>query len=607
MSSPKITMPSTPDGSALAAQQGQNNLQAAIATSLLNQTNEKTPYGSVTYTQNQPTGGALPRNVGTQQSAGYGARGGGGAGGRFTGSNFGQGSTSPSGSTRIGGYDVPSFTRTVEFSPEQQAKFNSQNRIEGAMAGLAEDQIGRVGGALGQGINMESLPQAVSGINAAPIQGFQGGGGEIRSTLNEFDPMQGIDTSYLQNVANPSSGIVSGTSQQGLFGLGADQAQGINNQGLANVREDFGQQGKELEQATYDRGLSLLEPQFGQQLEQAEVRLSERGLPLSSQAGGDIMGGVQAARGRQMNELALSSVEAGRNEQARLFNQAQSLRGQQFGERSAEAQASNQAIGQNFGQALSGRGQQVGERQFNAQLANQAAGQRFGQQSALRGQQFGERQTNADMFNQAQQNRFTQGLMGAEFGNQAQQQGFGQAQSSNALNNQLQQQSYNQAAGNAQMQNAARQQAIQEQAYLRNIPINDIATLMGQSGGVQLPQFQQSPNVAVQSGDLIGATMGLNQQNIDVQKANQASSGGLLGGLMGLGGSLGSAGIMMSDIRLKDDIKKVGKYRGHNLYEYSYKWSPKRVWGVMAQEIEKLVPEAVTEIGGFKAVNYGAL
>jgi hypothetical protein len=124
--------------------------------------------------------------------------------------------------------------------------------------------------------------------------------------------------------------------------------------------------------------------------------------------------------------------------------------------------------------------------------------------------------------------------VGAEFQNQAQQQRFAQQQQANALNNQLQAQAYQQAAGNAQLQNTARQNALQEQIYNRNMPLNDLAALMGQSGGIQLPQFAQSPNVAVQSADLLGATLASNQQAIDVAKAKQQASSGFMGGLMEL-------------------------------------------------------------------------
>ena len=554
MSAPKITMPATPDGAALAAQQGQNNLEASIATALLNQTNEVTPYGNVTYTRNQnPSmgGTGAPQNVGVQNPAGYNMGSGGG-------SNFQMGAAGDDGfdPTRpiadrpvqnpnysgfnIGGVEVPSFTRTVTLTPAQQEQLDNQNAMSRDLSGLATSNIGRVRDAQNAGFNIANLPMAVSGIDAAPIQGFNpyGQGGQIRSGLREFDPMQGVDTSYLNARSDPR---LSQVSRQGLFGLAPQEvlnfddsgmvnvsnelAAGIDPSGLGDIRRDFGQQGSELSQATFDEGRALLEPQFGQAMRNAEIRLSERGLPLSSEAGGEILGGVQTQQNRALNELALASVRAGREEQARLFGQDMALRGQEFGELAQGAQLGNQAIAQNFGQTSAQRGQDFSQDLAAQAAQNQAAAQRFAQAAQTREQQINER------------------IALANVANQAQQQGFGQRQSINALNNQLQQQSYNQAAGNAALQNAARQQAMQEQAYIRNIPINDIAALMGNVGGVQMPTFQPSPNVAVSAGDLIGATLGVNDQRINVAKANQAASGGLMGGLMGLGGAIGSAAI----------------------------------------------------------------
>jgi hypothetical protein len=142
----------------------------------------------------------------------------------------------------------------------------------------------------------------------------------------------------------------------------------------------------------------------------------------------------------------------------------------------------------------------------------------------------------------------------------------------------------------------------------RNMPLNDLAALMGQSGGIQLPQFAQSPNVAVQSADLLGASLAGNQQAIDVAKAKQQASSGFMGGLMDLGGALGGAAInRISDVRLKENIKRIGKYKNHNLYSYNYIDRVGDWIGVMAQEIEKVIPEAVQEINGMKHVNYGAI
>ena len=59
-----------------------------------------------------------------------------------------------------------------------------------------------------------------------------------------------------------------------------------------------------------------------------------------------------------------------------------------------------------------------------------------------------------------------------------------------------------------------------------------------------------------------------------------------------------------SDRNLKENIKHVGKQNGHNIYHFNYKGNPQRYEGVMAQEILKTNPEAVTKIDGNLAVYY---
>lgn len=119
------------------------------------------------------------------------------------------------------------------------------------------------------------------------------------------------------------------------------------------------------------------------------------------------------------------------------------------------------------------------------------------------------------------------------------------------------------------------------------------------------------------------------------QNSTQSSGGaGMLGGfgnLLGGFGNFGSAaglfgkgsGIesaiassiaanpaIFSDIRLKTNVKPVGEKNGHKLYEFSYIPQMKRKGrfiGVMAQDVLKIHPEAVREVEGFYAVDYGAL
>ena len=88
-----------------------------------------------------------------------------------------------------------------------------------------------------------------------------------------------------------------------------------------------------------------------------------------------------------------------------------------------------------------------------------------------------------------------------------------------------------------------------------------------------------------------------------------ASSGAGLGaaGLLGEAGAGLGAIIMTSDKRLKRSIIKVKNFKNVNIYLFKYLWSD--VWnlGVMAQEIEKIIPEAVIDINGYRAVNYSLL
>ncbi len=63
-----------------------------------------------------------------------------------------------------------------------------------------------------------------------------------------------------------------------------------------------------------------------------------------------------------------------------------------------------------------------------------------------------------------------------------------------------------------------------------------------------------------------------------------------------------------SDIRLKDDIRLVGRtFDGLNIYTFRYKRDPLVRMGVMAQEVLAVHPEAVGEIDGYLAVDYGQI
>lgn len=64
------------------------------------------------------------------------------------------------------------------------------------------------------------------------------------------------------------------------------------------------------------------------------------------------------------------------------------------------------------------------------------------------------------------------------------------------------------------------------------------------------------------------------------------------------------APISFSDRSLKENIIPLGKENGHNIYEFNYRGEDKKYIGVMADEVQEINPEAVTDINGHMAVNY---
>ena len=117
------------------------------------------------------------------------------------------------------------------------------------------------------------------------------------------------------------------------------------------------------------------------------------------------------------------------------------------------------------------------------------------------------------------------------------------------------------------------------------------ASMIGQGLGQQIQGQSQILNT---QGNLYGQSM-----------QNQAEMTGALVGA-------GARGVMMlSDARVKENIKQVGTHFRTQLpiYEFNYTHIPdKRFRGVMAQDVEKVFPDAVeTMHDGIKVVNYAML
>jgi hypothetical protein len=61
----------------------------------------------------------------------------------------------------------------------------------------------------------------------------------------------------------------------------------------------------------------------------------------------------------------------------------------------------------------------------------------------------------------------------------------------------------------------------------------------------------------------------------------------------------------ISDRNMKENIRMIGDLNGVlPIYEYNYNGEDRTRIGLMAQDVEKIVPNAVVDFGKFKAVNY---
>lgn len=314
---------------------------------------------------------------------------------------------------------------------------------------------------------------------------------------------------------------------------------------------DFSADAKRVSDALYGQATSRLDPQWEQQQRQLATQLAGKGITENSEAYRRAMDQAQRQKTDAYNQANYSAIGAGGAEQSRLF-----------------------------GLGLAAR--QQGQNEVNTQgtFANAAQAQQFEQNQGL-----------ADYFNQAQAQGYGQALSSANFANEAQAQGF------------------NQGFQNAGLSNAGRQQQIQEANYLRNLPIQDIASLMSASSGnagVQGPNFENVSQVNMAPVDYTGMVNNNYNAATAQYNAKQAARSQMLGSIFGGIGSIGAAAITASDRRLKENLVRVSETtKGIPTYIFNYIGDKARQLGVMAQDVIKVIPEAVGFKDGFMTVDYG--
>lgn len=588
--------PPPPNYTGAAQATAAGNAQAARVAQWGNMVNQNTPYGKVSYQTLAPTQYYDSKNQKNISADEY---------------------------NLLSAKDKKLFTpieqweQNVTLSPEQQALFDQSVRVNQQLGNVAEGGVQYVKDAMGNPVK-----QRIDLQSSIPSTA-----GQMTTSVDNPELQTSID-SYVNDIQRKS-----GANERALesFDNNANQIQldsGANQRANANTYQTLGQLQTRLQDpsllaqdttnALYKANTQYLDPQFQQAQAKLENQLANQGITRGSEAYNNAM--------LNFNNQKQQAYESARNQA--IGGGIQAAQGM-FGMNLQGGQFTNQALGQQFGQSVTQQQLANAAAEQNNQLAlanqqayNQALGQQYNQNlGAAQFANTGINQNNQlalanqQAYNQAIAQQYNQGLGAAQFGNQANQQMFNNALQNANLNNQVQNQLFGQNLSNAQLANQTSAQDIQQQLQLQQAPVNMLnAVRTGQQlQAANIPQVgvSQPGQLAMVGGpDLLSAATAQGQYNQGIYNAQSAAASQLAGAAIGAGGMLGGAGIAkFSDIRLKTNIIKHGIHKtlGIGLYTWDYIWGEKGA-GVMAQELEKVMPEAViTMPDGFKAVNYSML
>jgi hypothetical protein len=515
-----LKTPKAPDPVATAQAQSGLNTDTALTQQLVNQTNQVGPWGSTMY--------------------------------NATGS---QSYTDSQGRT----VSIPQFTQTTTYSPEQQAIFDKTTSAQTNLADIASQQSGKLKDYLNSGFqfdggntfNPSSVPTPGT-FNAPAGQSSVGAfNAPQASSYGAFN--SGLGGQFQTQDFN--SGVAPAQAQQFNFGQSPYQSQQFDYGQSPFSSQDFAFNNQDAVNWSTDLASQRILPQQQQDRAALETQLTNKGIRPGTTAWDRELTRLGQTQNDQLNQLALNGRSQAYGE---AFGTAQQNYNQNLGNRQQnynEAFGTNQA---NNATSLAARGQNYNEA-FGTSQANNAnnlaaQGQNFNQAlgtaqqnytQALGGRQqnyneaLGAQQQNYNQFAGDQSRVFNQALAG-------QQQNYNQATTdqTNAYQQQLggftantntamaaQQAQYAQSLG-------ARQQNYQEAVTGRNQPLNEISSLLSGSQIANPNQgFSAAPQAQVGGVDYTGL---VNQQ----YQGQLQQSQGAMGGIFGLAGSLGSAGIL---------------------------------------------------------------
>lgn len=420
-------------------------------------------------------------------------------------------------------------------------------------------------------------------------QGLVAGGEAYTNAMRDQSQQQ---NDLLTQAALQGINLDTAANQQGF-----NQALAAGQFGNTGIQQNFGNAlaAQQAQNAAQGQGFNqqLQSGQFGNQ-----AQLASFGVNLQNQQAQNQAIAQNFGQGMAASNAANSAIQQNQNaalQQQAAANQSQA---QQYAQAQANAQFANQAATQGFNQSVTNQqlGNQATQQNFNNALATQQA------QNQAIAQNFGQNVTSQQLANAAAGQNYQQGMNTQAAQNAALLQNQNIASQQQQLANAAQLQQYNQNLGGAQFANSASTQELQRQLALRNQPLNEITGLMSGSQ-LQMPSFQGYNPTNIAPAPIFAGAQAQGAANLQNYGIQQSGANATTSGLFNLAGSA----IAASDRRLKSNIERIGTHKlGIGLYEYDIFGG--RQQGVMADEVEKVMPEAVLmHPSGYKMVNYGLL
>lgn len=409
---------------------------------------------------------------------------------------------SPYGSSTysIKGYNsdgTPQYVQTNSLSPQLQAMLDSQLQQDQSLTGLGSTLIDQAKTNSGTPLTASGTMPLIGGMS--PDQ--------FNNWTNAFKTTAGPIA--LGNTATAGPSAQYGGAGASAGSANASQASGWDIQKALQGAGDLQGQFNSARDAALQSQMGYLQPQFDQQSQQAADQLRQQGItqqsnPAAYQHAMDQLNRDQTFQRQQAYD---SSFQTGLASANQLFNQ--SLQAGQF---------ANSAQQQGFDQSAWNAGQQNQVGMANAANATQAgiASSNNATQAGIASMQAANQM---GMFNAEQANNMN--LSNAGMVNQ-------QNQFNTQANNAAQAAVMQGYQSNAALQNATSGQHLQQLFALRNQPLNELASLRGMTP-ISSPQFGSTPQVQMQSPDLMGAINNQYQSNLASYNNQQSGTMGAIG------------------------------------------------------------------------------